>query len=283
MGNVLTQASGLSERDLIAIAELERRVVTHDGGRLKLEWETLRGRSGARADDLLWWEGEHLLGFLGLYQFGSASIELVGMVDPAARRSGIGTALVNEALRLVPGRGGDQVLLLAPRSTTTGRDFAVSRGATLEHSEHVMELRDAPPEVPMNGQLHVRDATSEDTSDINRILCGTFGSIGQDIVTSQSPSERLLVVERGGSTVGTVRLSTHGRVTGIYGLAVEPRSQGQGIGRHVLAFVCNDVRSQGSDRVTLEVATTNDRALGLYTSVGFALRGTDDYFLLAKL
>jgi len=39
---VLEQAAGLTPRALKAIAELERRVVEADGGRLKLEWGRLR-------------------------------------------------------------------------------------------------------------------------------------------------------------------------------------------------------------------------------------------------
>ena len=65
----------------------------------KLEWDNLRGRSGDRVEDLLWWEGERLLGFLGIYGFGE-SPELAGMVAPDARRRGIGSALLDAAVPL---------------------------------------------------------------------------------------------------------------------------------------------------------------------------------------
>ena len=84
LGAVLEQAAGLTPGDLRAVAELERQVVEADGGRLKLEWDNLRSRSGDRVEDLLWWEGERLLGFLGIYTFGE-SPELAGMVAPDAR------------------------------------------------------------------------------------------------------------------------------------------------------------------------------------------------------
>ena len=78
----LDEACGLDERRLAAIADLEARVVAHDGGRLKLEWGELRTRPGDRVNDLLWWGQGSLLGFLGLYAFGGGQLELVGMVDP---------------------------------------------------------------------------------------------------------------------------------------------------------------------------------------------------------
>ena len=53
-----------------ALADLERRTVDADGGRLKLEWGALNGQSGDDVHDVLWWEGQRLLGFVGLYSFG---------------------------------------------------------------------------------------------------------------------------------------------------------------------------------------------------------------------
>lgn len=55
-------SAGLSPAALQAIADLERRVVAADGGRLKLEWNALRHRSGQDVEDVLWWDGERLLG-----------------------------------------------------------------------------------------------------------------------------------------------------------------------------------------------------------------------------
>ncbi len=60
-----------------------------DGGRLKLEWGRLRGRSGDRVEDLLWWEGDRLVGFLGIYGFETVP-ELAGMVSRT--RAGAGSA-----------------------------------------------------------------------------------------------------------------------------------------------------------------------------------------------
>ena len=48
--SVLEPAASRSPRTLDAIAELERRVIEVDGGRLKLEWGRLRRRSGDRVE-----------------------------------------------------------------------------------------------------------------------------------------------------------------------------------------------------------------------------------------
>jgi GNAT superfamily N-acetyltransferase len=91
---MLELARGLTDAQLDAVSDLEQRVVRHDGGRLKLEWGHLRNRPENEINDVLFWEGAALVGFLGLYAFGGEAIELVGMVDPGWRRRGIGSTLL---------------------------------------------------------------------------------------------------------------------------------------------------------------------------------------------
>lgn len=109
---MLELAAGLSSRALQAIAELEREVIEADGGRLKLEWGTLRSRNGDRVEEVLSWDGDRLLGFLGIYGSEGAP-ELAGMVAPDARRRGIGGALPAAAVALRSAS-----LRWSPRTTT---------------------------------------------------------------------------------------------------------------------------------------------------------------------
>jgi ribosomal protein S18 acetylase RimI-like enzyme len=278
---VLSAAKGLTSADLAAIADLERRVIAHDGGRLKLEWGVLESRSGQQVDDLLWRADDQVVGFLGLYSFGPTDLEFAGMVDPALRRTGIGTALLDEAVRLAKERGFSKTLLVTPRSTPAGHAFAVAKHAVLEHSEHFLSLGATPTVGPIDPALTVRPATDEDRSEIARILAAGFNEEEQDVVISDSPDEQTLVIERGGAVVGTVRLIRHGTTAGIYGFAVDPRHQGQGIGRDVLYRLSRQLREAGAKDVTLEVAVDNERALDLYLSVGFEPQTTEDYYELA--
>ncbi len=136
---------GLTPYALDRLADLEREVVAADGGRLKLEWGTLRSRSGREAEDLLWWDGDRLTGFLGRYAFGGP-VELAGMVAPGARRRGIGTALLRAALA----RCEDDPLLVVPRPSRAGARLAARYGGALDHSEHALVL-DRPPAQVIRG------------------------------------------------------------------------------------------------------------------------------------
>jgi ribosomal protein S18 acetylase RimI-like enzyme len=278
---VLEQAAGLSAQALEAIAELERQVIAVDGGRLKLEWRTLRRRPGDRVDDLLWWEGERLVGFLGLYGFGG-SLELSGMVAPYARGRGIGTCLLDAAAPLCRARGHEQSLLIVPRPSSAGRRLALRRSGVLDHSEHAMVLAGAPTSGPHDPALGLRTATLADLPRVAWLLETGFGHpAGDDLPADlDSPSARTMVVELSGAAIGTLRLTREGDAAGIYGFVIDPDWQGRGVGRDALRRACEQLRAEGAHRIGLEVAVENDRALSLYTSVGFEPVSTEDYFAL---
>ena len=61
---------------------------------------------------------------------------------------------------------------------------------------------------------------------------------------------------------------------------IDPAWRGRGIGRAALGRACEQLRAEGTHRVGLEVDTENDRALTLYTSIGFTPVATEDYFAL---
>lgn len=276
---MLELSAGLPARALAALRELERRAVAYDGGRLKLEWGVLASRPGDRVQDLLWWDGETLLGFLGLYPFGAPTVELAGVVDPAARRQGIGSALLDAARPLIEGY--ERALLIVPRESAAGARLARRRGGTLDHSEHALLLSGAPARPPGGPQVQVREAVPEDEAVVVELLTDAFGwrpREGQPVLARDGA--RTCVVEVDGAIVGTARLSMTDGAGAVHGFAVAPSVQGRGIGRRALCEFCRILRADGARKVGLEVAVENERALGLYTSVGFAPVTTEDYYAL---
>ncbi|MGA8721682.1 MAG: GNAT family N-acetyltransferase [Solirubrobacteraceae bacterium] len=277
---MLEPAAALPPRVLDAIAALERRVIEVDGGRLKLEWGRLRGRSGDRVEDLLWWEGDRLVGFLGIYGFETLP-ELAGMVDPDARRRGIGTALLDAAISPCRDRGALRPLLIVPRASPTGRRLALRCGGVLDHSEHALVLSGDPITGP-HGPVGLRRATVADIPLISRLVELGFGGPAPDDLASRLDStyERTVIVELGGSAVGTLRFRHDAEGARIYAFVIDPAWRGRGIGRAALGRACEQLRAEGTGWIGLEVDAENDRALTLYTSVGFTPIATEDYFAL---
>lgn len=278
----MESARGLNDAALTAIAALEQRVIAADGGRLKLEWGTLRSRKPDEVNDLLWWDGDRLLGFVGLYSFGGPpNVEFGGMVDPDARRQGIGTALLAEAVSLVRGRGFTNLLLVTPATTPAGAAFALARDGVLDHSEHAMVLGADPVEGADDPRITVHPLREDDLKFLRFALKAGFGFDVPDLgnrVTSDDA--RTLIIEFDGERVGTIRASLDGEVGGIYGFVVVPEWQGQGIGRDVLRRSCRQLRAEGATHVRLEVAVDNPHALRLYTSQGFVQDAAEDYYRL---
>jgi ribosomal protein S18 acetylase RimI-like enzyme len=279
---VLTALTVLGDEDLASIADLEHRVVAADGGRLKLEYTVLRHRDGRSVTDFLWHEAGTLVAFCGLYAFGT-EVELGGMVDPAWRRRGIGTAMLAAALPSATNDGSQPALLVTPRTTPAGREFAVHHGGTLDHSEHFLVLEGTPSPPNRHTDVVIRDAVDADSASLARISAAAFGDDPRDFsLVLDDPTQRQLVLERRGTVIGAIRVSGDAERTGIYGFAIEPSLQGHGIGRSVLARVCADLRAAGVRDVTIEVAVDNDHALGLYTSLGFRQQATEDYFAVRR-
>lgn len=95
--------------------------------------------------------------------------------------------------------------------------------------------------------------------------------------------ERGWVAERDGTVVGFVtagpsRDEDAGERTGeIYGLYVEPRLFGTGVGRALIGRALADLRDRGFAPVTLWVLHGNTRAKRFYERAGFVLDGTEKH------
>lgn len=281
---VLTTPGRLSAADLAAVAALSERVVAADGGRLKLDAAARADRTDGVVDDLLWWRDGDLVGYLGFDVWGP-TVEFAGMVDPAARGQGIGTALVEAAVQTARDRGLTGALLIVPRGSVAGQRIARRREAPLDHSEHALVLRSAPEPAAPDARTTLRPATRQDVPALSEVLTAAFGEPPQHLErVLAAPDDRTLLIEVDGEPAGTVRLTREVvedlPAGGVYGFAVHPRFQGRGVGRDVLRRVSAQLFAEGVERVGLEVAVDNERALGLYTSVGFAPISTEDYYAL---
>jgi ribosomal protein S18 acetylase RimI-like enzyme len=274
---VLEHAHGLTDDALAAIEGLEARCRDADGGRLKLEWGALRRRDPALVNDLLSWDGDTLVGFAGRYAFGGQVPEATGMVDPASRGRGVGTELLGEMLALCRSHGDKALLLVTARSCPAGKALAERAGGRFEHAEHAMVLRQLADGGAADPTITLRPADEADVQAITVLLEAGFGGV-RGLVLARDPDEAMLVAERDGAVIATMRVIADPGTKGIYGFVVDPALRGRGIGRDLLRRVCAQALADGCETVHLEVSVENDHALGLYTSVGFEREATEDYY-----
>ncbi len=278
---MLERSHGLTDTALEAIEDLERRVLIADGGRLKLEWATLRSRRPTEVRDLLWWQDDQLLGFAGVYGFGWPTLEVAGMVDPKARRRGVGRELFDATLPICREQRAARVLMVVPRPSVGGRALALSLAMPLDHSEHALRLVSRPEDPVIEHPVSRRGATAGDIQALSQLYLDGFGDGRVDTNAPLSDQRvRTLMLIHGHEVVGTVRTTLDGDRAAVYGFVVAAQWRGRGFGRAALDQVCRELFDRGASEVDLEVEVANDRALGLYESLGFRRVVTDDYYEL---
>jgi ribosomal protein S18 acetylase RimI-like enzyme len=129
--------------------------------------------------------------------------------------------------------------------------------------------------------VSLRPAGPHDGPFIARLLEVGFGLPAAEtaniVVSSRG---RTWLVEHDGDPVGTLATSPHDNGAGIYGFVIDPARQGRGLGREALRQMCVRLRKDGAARIELEVEVENERALTLYTTIGFTPVTTEDYYSL---
>lgn len=272
----IREVATFTVEQLQALRELEGRTIAADGGRLKLEWGTIEG--GHVTPALLAYEAGELVGYLGRYVFGD-SPELAGMVDPATRRRGIGSMLLDTMLTICAERGDRTVLLVVPRTSQDGRALALARGS-FDHAEHALQIDGEPVGAHEFPELQMRAHWSEEFERVSELIEEGFGHPARK---SNNPGYTK-VIRLGDDIIGTIRLipeeTNGGGVAYIGGFVITAAHRGKGYGRDILRRSVLELRDGGTTPVGLDVLTDNDNALHLYTSVGFRPVATEDYYAI---
>jgi ribosomal protein S18 acetylase RimI-like enzyme len=136
--------------------------------------------------------------------------------------------------------------------------------------------------------LSIRPAREEDGDALVEVDRATWSPLmtpgpkpapGTQFWNERTRPENTLVAERDGTAVGYVKiehpteLPASDHVWTITGLAVDPRAQGTGAGRALMAAVIDEARRRGGRRLTLRVFAPNERARRLYERLGFEVEG----------
>jgi ribosomal protein S18 acetylase RimI-like enzyme len=282
-GELLASAQ-LEPEHLEGLARLQAVCEQGAGGRLKLEWASLKTRSGGLTSDFVWLLDGEVVGFAGIYQWRSIELEICGMVHPACRQRGIGRALYDAVETEVAERAPASALLIVDRAFPEGERFALALGGKLDHSEHRMQQRREPDASPA-GAVRVRRSERGDAEFVAHCLAAAFDEeVLRADVTDDSWVRRHIdgtrVIEQrdSGEPVGVLRVEQDGGTASIYGFAVLPEQQRRGYGGDALLQVTRDLHRSGVGTVSLEVLSTNDSALSLYERCGFDRVGTEDYY-----
>lgn len=268
------------------IEELQERCEQYDGISLKLNWDMLRQPSSVGDTEwLVTYEDDLLVGFLGLYGFGS-DMEVCGMVRPGYRRRGIFTSLWNRAQTIIKRGKVDTLLLNAPAASSSGVAFLQTLPLEFNHAEYQMKWGGnsvASSEASSaTGTVILRPAREDEAPILVELDCGGFDIKTEDAaelydLQKQEGLQEHIMIEMDGQPVGKMRLWTEDNETWIYGFTVSKKLRGLGIGRSALLQTIERER-KNYNGINLEVALDNPNALKLYESCGFIIQNKQDYY-----
>jgi len=268
----------LSESQLIAIKQLQKECEKADGIQLKLNWEMLREREGRQMDFFLEEDGE-LVAYLALFGFGS-TVEVCGMVKPRDRRKGYFTKLWEQTLAPIEQYGFQTVLLNTPSLSITAKEWLATQPYSYAFSEY--QMRWSEQAIEASDEVLIRMAKKSDANLEVKLDVLAFGMDEEDARShleriKERKDEHFLMIEADNRTVGKVRINRMDGEAWVYGFAILPEFQGRGYGRKVLRNIVKSEHDAGN-QIWLEVEAKNNRALGLYESVGFEKIQGQDYY-----
>jgi len=282
----LIRKHSLTPEEIAEIEQLARLCDAHDHATMRVNWGSLTSRSGNELNDFLYYQDGRLVGTLSLYVFGGSEAETSGMVHPDERRKGIFRSLVDAAIHELRRRAIPKLIFFCDHQSRLGIATLEAIGAQYGYSEYKMELGEARMPDSFDQRLRVERAGPGDADDVARIIALCFG--GDETGMRQglqkdlgSETNRYIIARLDGAPIGALNLQIDEKGSGIYGFGVLPEQRGRGYGRQILARTIEYALAQGRRPVILEVAPENERALGLYTSVGFRETHRYDYYTMA--
>ncbi|MDB1684107.1 acetyltransferase [Enterococcus durans] len=124
--------------------------------------------------------------------------------------------------------------------------------------------------------LPLRHAKVEESLQIARLLA----EMPEDEIEPLLPKDlaNTLVLTKEDRVIACIRIDESPKTYGIYGFVVDPDHRGRGLGQSILTTVIQQLLAKKQKEIYLEVEATNQRALHLYTKLGFRKEILFDYY-----
>ncbi|MDD7795152.1 GNAT family N-acetyltransferase [Clostridium sp. 'White wine YQ'] len=281
----LIKANGLTKEELQAIKELEEECNSYEELNMKLNWDMLESRAKNQVNDFLYYEDDKLIGFLGMYGFGSnpKEIEATGMVHPSYRRKGIFKELMFEGKEHCKKGNTERILLITERRVDSGIGFVEAIGSKYSFSEYRMRLNESKiPSFESRG-VSLKKADIKHKKELLELDREFFGlpEIEEEEGTREDNEHRTTyIAELEGKVIGKIGVTMDGEDGYIFGFGIKHEYRRKGYGRIVLSLILEKLLKNNVNSIILEVASENDKALGLYKSCGFKESTIYDYYKL---
>ncbi|KEO83718.1 GNAT family N-acetyltransferase [Tumebacillus flagellatus] len=280
----MTLPSVFQPHEIEEIAQLEQRCNDAEQIEVRAGVKSLANRPTDGIWDVVCRAGEALVGYLCFYTFDGKTAEVIAMVHPDFRRQGVFRAMLERAREAMQQRGIQDVLFVVPGRSLSGTAVMERMGCVFHEAEFGMSFAREPQAFARNEHLQLRPVSTPDDLDALVIcLSQGFGDSKENtrllLQNTNTPDRMSYLARLDGEPVGGIRVQRErdGHAA-VFGFALLPRFQGQGLGRQILTDTVQMLRSEGRREIELDVVTENERGLHLYQTCGFDIAAEYRYY-----
>ncbi|MBA2649780.1 MAG: GNAT family N-acetyltransferase [Legionella sp.] len=230
---------------------------------------------------LLYYKQERLLGFLSVFFFYENAVEISLMIAPKERRKGLAKKLLGLILPLIQNYNFSTLIFSSPAGLN---DRWLTREAfTYTHTEYHMKRNRLSPLLHYEASPFIRLMQESDVLALIHLdeVCFSKKQIeAQERFNYllQDSSYQIFVLLQNNMPIAKAHLRWQPDGVTLSDIAVLPSLQGQGIGSSLIAHCINLALIEGKPTIRLDVETKNERALNLYTRLGFVKANACDYW-----
>lgn len=211
------------------------------------------------------------VGFMTVDCFGNEDIESAAIVNNTTDWDKMAAVLISYAKEKMAKR----ILFICDPSDVIVTQKLESAGLVPLFSEYRMAFDAASFSPAAIHDISVRRATQTDYSYIRELDEKAFG---KDNHTSQCDVCNTQIILQNNLPVGKLRIEESDGNHGIYGVVVERRLRGKGIGAQALTLLLNELMTLDVPSIYLEVDSENPAAFHLYKKLGFKVMSEFHYY-----
>ncbi len=236
-------------------------------------------------NEFMFYTNNLLIGYIGIGDFGGASLEINGMVHPDYRKMGVFSKLFSLVKDEWMKRKHKEMLLLSDKKSVSGIKFIKNVSESYDHSEYDMFLNINMVPTLEQYSLSLKSAIKTDCAKVAKMDSEFFDIIvkeDDEYIIENIENETTFIASADNIDIGKVRIELNNGVGGIYGLGILSNYRGNGYGRELLLSSISKLINMGADKIVLQVETNNKNALSLYKSCGFEENYVMEYYKLSK-
>ncbi len=133
--------------------------------------------------------------------------------------------------------------------------------------------------------MRIRPYQDDDRDEVTSLWRQTFPGEPHNepnaVIDAKLAVDRLLFVARDqGKVIGTAMAGYDGHRGWLYSVAVDPDRQRQGIGRQLVDYAVDVLKTKGCVKINLQVRATNAGVVAFYEALGFVV---EDRISMGKL